>query len=211
MKVIGITGRSGCGKSTLTNMIREQKYPCVDADQLSRNILEPGSSCLDPLAEAFGKDILDDNGALRRRLLADRAFATPEGTARLNEITHPEIFNRLEQAIAQADAAGERLFFLDGAVIIGTPFETRCDKIILITAPYEVSVQRICARDGISPEMARRRLDAQLPETTLWEAADFVIENNGTISQMEQQCQALLDALRKEAYGQQEANPPVKP
>ena len=89
MKVIGITGRSGCGKSTLTNMIREQKYPCVDADQLSRNILEPGSSCRAPLAEAFGKDILDDNGALRRRLLADRAFATPEGTARLNEITHP--------------------------------------------------------------------------------------------------------------------------
>lgn len=201
MKIVGITGRSGCGKSTLTDLIRREGYPCVDADQISREVLQPGSPCLRQLQAVFGADILDDAGVLRRRLLADRAFATAEGTARLTAITQPEMYRRLDQAIDRAQAAGQRLFFVDGAVIIGTPFEARCDALVLVAAPYETSVQRICARDGISPAMARRRLDAQLPEKTLREVCGFVIENNGTLPEMEEQCRALLEALRKEAYG----------
>ena len=91
---------------------------------------------------------------------------------------------------------------VDGAVIVGTPFQKRCSHLVLVAAPYETSVQRICARDGIAPEMARRRLDAQLPENVLRAAADFVIENDGTLQQMQQRCNALLTALRKEAYGE---------
>ena len=145
-----------------------------------------------------------DAGALenRRRLLADRAFATPEGTAALTAITQPEIYHRLDLAMAEARQAGEKLFFVDGAVIVGTPFQKRCSHLVLVAAPYETSVQRICARDGIAPEMARRRLDAQLPENVLRAAADFVIENDGTLQQMQQRCNALLTALRKEAYGE---------
>ena len=85
---------------------------------------------------------------------------------------------------------------------MGTPFQKRCSHLVLVAAPYETSVQRICARDGIAPEMARRRLDAQLPENVLRAAADFVIENDGTLQQMQQRCNALLTALRKEAYGE---------
>ena len=118
MKIVGITGRSGCGKSTLTDLIRREGYPCVDADQISREVLQPGSPCLGQLQAVFGADILDAAGVLRRRLLADRAFATAEGTARLTAITQPEIYRRLDRAIDRAQAAGQRLFFVDGAVII---------------------------------------------------------------------------------------------
>lgn len=104
--------------------------------------------------------------------------------------------------MAEARQAGEKLFFVDGAVIVGTPFQKRCSHLVLVAAPYETSVQRICARDGIAPKMARRRLDAQLPENVLRAAADFVIENDGTLQQMQQRCNALLTALRKEAYGE---------
>ena len=104
--------------------------------------------------------------------------------------------------MAEARQAGEKLFFVDGAVIVGTPFQKRCSHLVLVAAPYETSVQRICTRDGITPEMARRRLDAQLPENVLRAAADFVIENDGTLQQMQQRCNALLTALRKEAYGE---------
>ena len=201
MKTIGITGRSGCGKSSVTALLRQKGYPVVDGDELSRQILQKGSPCLAQLAGAFGEDILDEEGNLRRRLLADRAFATAEGTARLTAIPQPEIYRRLDRAIDRAQAAGQRLFFVDGAVIVGTPFEARCDALVLVAAPYETSVQRICARDGISPAMARRRLDAQLPEKTLREVCGLVIENNGTLPEMEEQCRALLEALRKEAYG----------
>ena len=184
MQIIGITGRSGCGKSTLTDSIRAAGFRCVDADQVAREVLLPGSPCIVQLQQEFGADIVDEAGQVRRRLLADRAFATPQGTAWLTAITQPEIYHRLDLAMAEARQAGEKLFFVDGAVIVGTPFQKRCSHLVLVAAPYETSVQRICARDGIAPEMARRRLDAQLPENVLRAAADFVIENDGTLQQM---------------------------
>lgn len=200
MKIIGITGRSGCGKSSVTGYFAAQGCPCIDADRVAREVLYPGSPCLARLQERFGSDILGEDGALRRRLLADRAFATPEGTAALTNITQPEILRRIEAGIESARAAGAELIFVDGAVIVGTAFEARCDLLILVTAPYERSVERICARDGIAPAMARRRLDAQTPEETLRAAADIEIANDGTLQELLEQCSGLLLRLRQEAH-----------
>ena len=92
------------------------------------------------------------------------------------------ILRRIDAALDEARRGGADLAFVDGAVIVGTPFEARCDALILVTAPYETSVARICARDGIAPEMARRRLDAQTPLETLRAArptisisSDFIV------------------------------------
>ena len=124
MQIIGITGRSGCGKSTLTDSIRAAGFRCVDADQVAREVLLPGSPCIALLQQEFGADIVEPSGQVRRRLLADRAFATLQGTARLTAITLPEIYHRLDLAMAEARQAGEKLFFVDGAVIVGTPFQS---------------------------------------------------------------------------------------
>ena len=167
MMTLGITGRSGCGKSTVTAVFAARGIPLADADQLSREILLPGSPLLPQLAERFGADIIKEDGTLDRRLLADRAFATPEGKAALDALTHPEIVRRIRAAKQAAQQAGAKLFVLDGAVIIGTAAEAECDKLCVVTAPFEVSVERIAARDGISPEMAARRLNAQTPEAVL--------------------------------------------
>ena len=201
MKIVGITGRSGCGKSSATKFLAQQGYPCIDADQVAREVMLPGSPCLAQLQEAFGADILDETGALRRRLLADRAFATPEGTRLLTELTQPEILRRIEADLQCAQEAGAELAFVDGAVIVGSPFQARCDELVLITAPYEVSVQRICARDGIAPEMARRRLDAQTPLEQLRAAATIEIANDGTPQQLQARIRELLQTLRKEEHG----------
>lgn len=201
MKIVGITGRSGCGKSSATKFLAGQGYPCIDADLIARQILLPGSPCLAALRERFGDDILDTNGTLQRRLLADRAFATPEGTRALTDITQPEILRRIEEELTIARASGAAIAFVDGAVIVGTPFQARCDALLLITAPYEISVARICTRDNISPEMARRRLDAQTPLETLRAAATREIVNDGTPEQLEAKIREILQALEKEAYG----------
>ena len=201
MKIIGITGRSGCGKSSATNFLREQGYPCIDADLVAREMLLPGSACIPQLQALFGADIADEHGQVRRRLLADRAFATPEGTAALTGVTQPEILRRIDAALAEAEAAGAKLAFVDGAVIVGTPFEAKCDALLLVTAPYDTSVARICARDGIAPEMARRRLDAQTPLETLRAAATAELVNDGTPEQLRQKLQLLLRELEKEEHG----------
>lgn len=201
MKVVGITGRSGCGKSSATKFLAQQGYPCIDADLIAREVLLPGSPCIAQLQQRFGADIADENGEVRRRLLADRAFATPAGTKTLTDITQPEILRRIDARLQAARQGGADLAFVDGAVIVGTPFEPRCDALVLITVPYETSVQRICARDGIAPEMARRRLDAQTPLETLRAAATHEVVNDGTAEELAARMQAVLHQLRKEDHG----------
>ena len=116
-------------------------------------------------------------------------------------VSQPEILRRIDAALADAERAGVKFAFVDGAVIVGTPFEARCDALVLITAPYETSVARICARDGIAPEMARRRLDAQTPLETLRAAAAHEVVNDGTADQLADKMRAVLQQLRKEEHG----------
>ena len=207
MITVGITGRSGCGKSTVTACFAARGVPVADADQISRQVLQLGSPVLAQLAARFGGDILSGEGVLDRRLLADRAFATPEGKADLDAITHPAIVRRIEAARQAAQAAGSPLFVIDGAVLVGSVIDGIWDRLIVVTAPYEVSVARIVARDGIRPEMARRRLDAQLPEAALAARADIVLANDGTQEQLRRQAGAL--AARLLAEGERGTDCPV--
>ena len=198
MITLGITGRSGCGKSTVTAVFSAHGVPLVDADQISREILLPGSPLLPKLAERFGGDILNMDGTLNRRLLADRAFATPEGKEALDGLTHPEIVRRIRAAKQAALDTGAPLFVLDGAVIVGTAAQAECDRLCVVTAPFETSVSRIVARDGISPEMAARRLNAQTPETTLTAQADYVLQNDADLAHLQAAAQQLCSKLLAE-------------
>ena len=185
MITLGITGRSGCGKSTVTAVFSAHGVPLADADQLSREILLPSSPLLPVLAERFGEEILRPDGSLDRRLLADRAFATPEGKAALDSITHPEIVRRIRLA-------------KHGAVIVGTAAEAECDRLAVVTAPFETSVARIAQRDGIAPEMAARRLNAQTPERVLLARADYVLRNDADLAALEAAASALCEQLLAE-------------
>ena len=198
MITLGITGRSGCGKSTVTAVFAAHSVPLADADQISREILLPGSPLLSALAERFGGDILTADGTLNRRLLADRAFATPEGKAALDGLTHPEIVRRIRAAKQAALASGAPLFVLDGAVIVGTAAQAECDRLCVVTAPFETSVSRIMARDGISAEMAARRLNAQTPEGTLTAQADYVLRNDTDLARLQAAAAQLCTRLMQE-------------
>lgn len=193
MKVIGITGRSGSGKSAVSALYRQLGYTVADADLVARQALEPGSPCLAKLAEAFGDDLLTPQGTMNRQLLADRAFRDEESTQRLVSITHPEIIARLLDAAAEARKRGETLFFVDGAVIVGAPFEKHCDAIWLVSAPYEQSVARIRQRDGLTLRQARARLAAQLPVRVLRKAAAREIRNNKDMEHLRRQALAALE------------------
>lgn len=198
MKVIGITGRSGCGKSAVSALYRQLGYTVADADLVARQVLEPGSPCIGKLTEAFGPDLITPQGTVNRQLLADRAFRDEESTQRLVSITHPEIVARLLAAANEAKSRGETLFFVDGAVIVGAPFEKHCDAIWLVSAPYEQSVARIRKRDGLTRQQARARLAAQLPVRTLRKAAAREIRNDKDMEHLQRQA---LTALEQEKGG----------
>lgn len=196
MRIIGLTGRSGCGKSTVAEYWRSCGCPVADADFAARKALLNGSGCIQELCREFGSDILEADGSVKRRLLADRAFASPGGSQTLIRITHGEIVRTLLEQAQQAKEQGEPLFVVDGAVIVDAPFEKYCDAIVLVSAPIEQSVSRICARDGISEQAARARLDAQISEEKLRSVSQFEIRNEGSKEQLLADARRVLDQLK---------------
>lgn len=199
--MVGITGRSGSGKSSVARYYASLGYPVADGDALSRRVCEPGSPCLQELCAVFGEDILSPEGQLLRRKLGERVYADPEGNKRLIAITHPHIFKEMLRQEQKAESAGHALFFMDGAMIVGSMFQEHCRRIILVTAATKLSISRIILRDGISKASASARLAAQMPEVDLRAAADYVIDNNGSQETLMRHADTILGELLEEAKG----------
>ena len=177
MKVIGITGSSGSGKSTVAAHYAALGYPVIDGDGISRELAVPGSPYVKALQQEFGEDICDACGALERRVMVERAFATQEGQRRLTKVTTPLIYAEIQRRIERYRADGETLVFLDGALIIGTPFAAFCDEIIAVLAEPETQIARIVARDKVSKKAAANRLARQPNNQVLQQGATHCLWN----------------------------------
>lgn len=199
MLIVGITGRSGSGKSSVTRHYAQKGYPVADGDVIYRDITQPGTPCLAALAKAFGGGILRADGSLDRQALGGLVFNSAENNQKLIDISHPFILEVFKQQEARARAQGQRLFFLDGAVIVGGPVQAYCDKIIVLRSETRLSISRIILRDGISKTAAASRLSAQQPEEALVAAANYVIDNNGSEAALLEKADQVLLALLAEA------------
>lgn len=194
---VGLTGQSGAGKSTVA--VCFSKYAdcaVIDADQVAREAVKKGSSCLEMLAQKFGYDIIDEDGNLNRRLLAQRAFATPENTAVLNGITHPWIIKRTKEIADRYKQNGKRIIIFDAPQLFESGGDALCQKIIAVTASEDVRMKRLLARDGLSAEELRSRMKAQHDEAFFREKSDYIIDGAGTLEQTEHQAAMIFDQLR---------------
>ena len=199
--LVAVTGRSGSGKSTVSAFYRAKGYPVLDADAAAREIVEAGSPVLKELCASFGQDILQEDGTLDRKKLAEKAFCSVQQTKRLSDITHPAIAALLLERAAAYAKQGANLCFVDGAVILGSPLEPYCKHWVVVTAPHEQAVQRIMQRDGISAQRAEERLNVQTPEEALLARADYVIQNDGGQEALQQRAQAVLASLLETLQG----------
>ncbi|HZK39707.1 MAG TPA: dephospho-CoA kinase, partial [Clostridia bacterium] len=152
--VIGLTGQTGAGKSTLARRLAEEGFPIIDADIAAREIVAVGSPLLNELAEVFGRDIIGSNGSLDRRLLASRAFASKANTKKINRITHPAITTSIKNKIEAAQKNGARAVVIDAAVLLESGLAEECDIIAVVTAPFDIRLERIMQRDGLSEDEA---------------------------------------------------------
>lgn len=173
MFVIGLTGPTGSGKSTFAAMLRERGFYIADADRAARKVVEKGSPVLGALCEAFGADILEADGTLCRKKLAQRAFASPENVQTLNALTHPAIGRELMREIAAHPDA--RAAVLDAPALIESGLREKCDLVAVVIAPREERLRRIMLRDAMSEEQARRRMQAQPPDAFYLDEADVVL------------------------------------
>ena len=196
MKKVGLTGGIGSGKSTVARMLGGAGFAVVDADQVARDIMTPGSPVLEEVAAAFGADLIGDDGALDRGELARRAFATTGDTQRLNAITHPAIRAESERRFAAAEEAGEQAVIYDMPLLVDLGLNQDMDLTVVVDVDKEERIRRLVAKRGLDEADARARMAQQIDDATRLAAADVVIDNNGPLEALEPQVAALIKKIK---------------
>lgn len=191
MTVYGLTGKTGAGKSTVAALLKEKGFYIIDGDVIARHITDKGKPALKLLAEYFGEDIINSDGALDRRLLASRAFASRENTDKLNSITHPLITEEFREEIEKAVKEGYEKAVIDAAALLESECKNLCSKIIVVYAPEDMRLKRILSRDGITEEEAETRMRAQKSDEYYFSHADIIVKSFPPHS-IEEQLQPLL-------------------
>lgn len=178
--VYGLTGGIACGKSTVAAMFRARGVGVVDADQLAREVVAPGSPALREIVDAFGADMLDDTGALRRKRLGERVFGDPDALARLNAITHPRIAALGMQRLMELQQSDAPYLLYEAAILIEQGMQRSFAGLIVVHVTPEVQLARLVARDGAGEDDARARIASQMPLEEKVAMADWTIDNGGT-------------------------------
>ena len=199
LNVFGLTGGIGSGKSTAAAFFRERGVPVVDADELAREAVAPGSAGLAEVVSAFGPQILAADGSLDRKQLGGLVFTDAEARQRLNAITHPIVRRLSQERFAALDREGVTLAGYDVPLLFEVGLDAVLRPIVVVVARESTQLERILARDGISEKVARERLASQLPLADKQKRADYVLYNNGTPAALGAQVDAMLEKLRSDA------------
>lgn len=199
MIVIGLTGGIASGKSAVASMLRALGAQIVDADHLAREVVEPGQPALAEIADRFGADMLDADGRLDRKRMAERVFSDAKARAALNAIIHPQIAIASRAALARLREAGHALAIYEAALLVENQIHRGLDGLIVVSAPDHVQIERLCRRDDIDEAAARARLAAQLPLADKVAEADWVIDNGGSVEQTRSQVEKVWRELEARA------------
>lgn len=182
MKVYGLTGGIASGKSSVARVLRDLGATVVDADELAREIVQPGRPAYTEIRSRWPQVIRPD-GALDRAKLGEIVFSDPAARAELNAMTHPRIAEASAERIQQAAERGEPIAFYEAALLVENKVDDALDGLVVVALPEAVQIQRVRARDGLSEAAARARIGAQLPLSAKIAKADHVIDNSGTAEQ----------------------------
>lgn len=199
LNVFGLTGGIGSGKSTAAGFFRERGVPIVDADELAREAVAPGSAGLAQVVEAFGSEMLGADGGLDRKQLGAQVFADAEARKRLNSITHPIVRELAQARFAALDQAGVTLAGYDVPLLFEVGLDSVLRPIVVVVTREATQLERIMERDGLSEAAARERMAAQMPLGEKQKRADYVLFNNGTPAALAAQVDAVLEKLRADA------------
>lgn len=198
MTIVALTGGIGAGKSTVTGVLRDHGVLVIDADEIARAAVEPGSPGLAGIVKAFGDSVVLPDGTLNRALLGERVFADPAQRELLNSIVHPEVRRLSAERIARAEQEEpERVLVYDIPLLAESGRTEEWDLIVLVHAPREVRIDRLVSYRGMSREEATARVDSQASDRERLQIADAVLDSSRTLDETLEAAHRLADALRK--------------
>ena len=173
--IIGITGSIGSGKSTIAKQLREMGYAVYDTDSEAKRLIVEDAGVREEIEQLFGKEVYKD-GVYQTALVAQRVFADRSLLAQLNAIVHPAV--KADILRWAENINHPTLCFVECAILYQAGFDTLCDKVVVVTAPEEVRLQRAVTRDHSTIEKVRARMRAQEVEKDI-ERADLIVNNDG--------------------------------
>lgn len=204
MYLIALTGGIASGKSTVAARLVERGAVHIDADQLARQVVEPGTPTLAKVVDEFGPEILRDDGSLNRAALGALVFSDPEALQRLNGIVHPAIWARTRALVQEAtEADPDAIVVYDLPLLVEVNGERglgqKFDLIVVVHADEDIRMQRMLELRGMSEADATNRLRSQASDAERLAVADVVIDTNGSLEHTREQADALYDRLRAAA------------
>lgn len=183
-EIIGLTGQTGAGKSAVRGMFKNLGAEVIDADSVAHDVADNELWCLVDIVDHFSCLVLNDKGKLNRKALGRIVFADRKKLQTLNKIMFPYIVEAIRKRAEELESAGARSIVIDGATLIESGCVKMCDCLISVTAEEETRTKRIIERDGLSKRDAKNRVASQHPEEFYTEASDFIIRNDGTLSDL---------------------------
>lgn len=186
--IIGLTGGIGSGKSAATAIFQRLGIGCVDADQVAREIVAPGEPALAAIVEHFGAGLLTADGELHRSALRNRIFKDEQQRLWLEALLHPLIRERMKQQLA---AQTSPYAILVAPLLFENDLDSGCDASILIDVPEDLQLRRVMARDGGDETQAKAIIARQMSRTEKRQRADYIVDNSGSLAELENALVAL--------------------
>ena len=198
MLKVGLTGSIAVGKSFVLGVLKELGCHVLDADEVAREVVRPGTAGLQAVVEAFGKEILGSDGTLDRSMLGAIVFADADKRKQLNSILHPFIIAAQDEELAGLERDDpDGIAVVDAALMIESGGYRRFDKLIVVYCEPDVQLQRLVKRDQLSLEDAQRRISSQMPQEEKKSYADFLIDTSGSFESTRQQVEDVFRQLKE--------------
>ena len=185
--ILGLTGGIASGKSTVSAYLAQNGALIIDADLIARQVVAKRSSGLKQIVAKFGEEILTASGELDRKKLGKLVFSNKDLLKNLTDITGPLIRAEILREIEAAKKAQVKLVVLDIPLLFETGYQTLCDKVMVVTIPSKLQLERVMKRDNLSAAEARKRIANQLPASKRNELADVLIDNSKSVAETYQQ------------------------
>lgn len=199
MLLVGLTGNIGSGKSTVAQLLSERGATIIDADVLARRAVEVGTPAYKAIVERWGTSILEPGGVIDRSALRRIVFSEPSELEQLNALVHPEVERMREALVEQARLRGDKLVVCDIPLLFETKRTDVFDRIVLVDAPRPVRLERLVRERGLRETEAMEMIVAQMPAELKRARADFIIDNDGTLAQLDARVAEVWGALEQAA------------
>jgi dephospho-CoA kinase len=200
----GLTGNIAAGKSAVARVWTALGATVVDADELARRVVDPGTPAHAAIEAEWGGDVMEAGGGVDRAALRRIVFADPEARERLEEIVHPAVAGLRDEEYRAAERRGEKVVVADIPLLFEVGLVDEFDVVVLVDAPEETRLMRLVGDRGLDPDEARRMMAAQMPAELKRARADLVIENTGSLADLERRARQVWDDLLRRADAQGE-------